>query len=234
MRLQKYESGFTLVELLIVIALIAILSVGVLATINPVEQRNKAQDANTSNDSGEVLNAYERYYTNQSHYPWMDITGTSITTTDMAYNAKSEDVGFGLCTNATLTDAENTLCSAFDAAGSLITTDELKSSFLQKYYGLIGNTANKTLNDALYLVKQDGAVNHNAMYVCYIPKAKANRTVTSGLKDLFIDANGRPSAFLNAATNNDRTGVPYFSGAGVINAKWDFLTPGTSLFKCVP
>ena len=38
-----FESGFTLVELLIVIALIAILSVAVLATINPIEQSNKAK-----------------------------------------------------------------------------------------------------------------------------------------------------------------------------------------------
>ena len=37
------KRGFTLVELLIVIALISILSVAVLATINPIEQANKAK-----------------------------------------------------------------------------------------------------------------------------------------------------------------------------------------------
>ena len=40
-KMNKFkEKGFTLVELLIVIALIAILSVAVLATINPIEQAN--------------------------------------------------------------------------------------------------------------------------------------------------------------------------------------------------
>ena len=49
------EKGFTLVELLIVIALIAILSVAVLATINPIEQANKANDSTTQNDAAEVI-----------------------------------------------------------------------------------------------------------------------------------------------------------------------------------
>ena len=54
--------GFTLVELLIVIALIAILSVAVLATINPIEQSNKARDAKFKNDAAEVMNSYERFW----------------------------------------------------------------------------------------------------------------------------------------------------------------------------
>jgi len=41
--IKTRSKGFTLVELLIVIALIAILSVAVLATINPIEQANKAK-----------------------------------------------------------------------------------------------------------------------------------------------------------------------------------------------
>ena len=55
MFIKLNRKGFTLVELLIVIALISILSVAVLATINPIEQSNKARDAKFKNDAAEFL-----------------------------------------------------------------------------------------------------------------------------------------------------------------------------------
>lgn len=83
---KVFEKGFTLVELLIVIALIAILSVAVLATINPIEQSNKAKDSTVQNDAAEVMNAYERYYTVKATYPWMDVSLTdSLNSTDAAW-----------------------------------------------------------------------------------------------------------------------------------------------------
>jgi len=75
--IKTRSKGFTLVELLIVIALIAILSVAVLATINPIEQANKAKDSTMQNDAAEVLNAYERYYAAQASYPWIDAVAAS-------------------------------------------------------------------------------------------------------------------------------------------------------------
>ena len=71
---RAVSTGFTLVELLIVIALIAILSVAVLATINPIEQTNKARDAKFKNDAAEVLSAYERYFASQNNYPWNSLS----------------------------------------------------------------------------------------------------------------------------------------------------------------
>lgn len=220
------KNGFTLVELLIVIALIAILSVGVLATINPVEQRNKATDSTTSNDAGEVLNAYERYYTNASAYPWM-VTDSSVLSDD-AFYATSNMVGFGLCgTTATSGVTTTTLCSSYDEAGTLIGSDELKDSFLQKGYGKKTGDTGYQLNNLLFLVKQD-ATNHNSIYVCYIPKAKSNRTKSNNLKKLTANAStGVPSVFVDAAdTDFDSSGNP-------VNT-WLFANPSNSLFKCIP
>ncbi|MFA6518680.1 MAG: type II secretion system protein [Candidatus Shapirobacteria bacterium] len=230
------QKGFTLVELLIVISLIAILSVGVLATINPIEQRNKATDANTSNDAGEVLNAYERYYTNNSSYPWGVIDPSILT--DDAFGAISNTIGFGLCgmgegsTGADVT----TQCSSYDQMGALVSSDELKNSFLQKGYGKVvgGGAGQVSFDKLLYMYKADAQLGHNSIYVCFVPKAKSNRTRANNLKQItFTGCTGAsidpnlciPSAVLDAgSTMFDTTG----------NAVVAFTNPTTSLFKCVP
>lgn len=55
-----------------IIPIIAIISVAILATINPIEQANKAKDATIKNDLAELMNANERYCAVKSMYPWND------------------------------------------------------------------------------------------------------------------------------------------------------------------
>jgi prepilin-type N-terminal cleavage/methylation domain-containing protein len=64
------QKGFTLVELLVVVTLIAILAVAVLATINPIEQRRKAIDTSVKNAMAELLSAEERFYATYGCYTW--------------------------------------------------------------------------------------------------------------------------------------------------------------------
>jgi len=157
------KNGFTLVELLIVIALIAILSVAVLATINPIEQSNKARDAKFKNDAAEVLSAYERYYTSQASYPWMDVSDTDdYDSIDNTVVASSDTALFGVI-NGTV-----------GQAGGLITNSELKSSFMGKESYVALGTALRE-EDRMYAY-HNGTTNDN--YVCFHPKAAANRTVT--------------------------------------------------------
>jgi len=168
------QAGFTLVELLIVIALIAILSVAVLATINPIEQSNKAKDSSTQNDAAEVLNAYERYYANASKYPWMVFSDSASLTSDTAVFYDSKMVGFGICYGAA-TVASNAVgaCNTSGAdLGELISTDELKSSFVGK--SEFQSTNNQ---DKLWVIKPTGS----AIYVCYVPKSKSSRQLTDKL-----------------------------------------------------
>lgn len=225
------DGGFTLVELLIVIALIAILSVAVLATINPIEQSNKAKDSTVQNDAAEVLNAYERYYASQSSYPWVDVfTGTGHLTVDSPAYLTSSMIGGGLCGTANGITAATDSCTLDYSTnkGLLISTTELKDSFLAKGYA--GNKVIlPTYENKLYIVKQD-VTTGNSIFVCYVPKAKANRASTSKMYDLKLSTNDIPTALIPVDTVTDGT---YFSG-GALNANWTFTTAATSLFKCVP
>lgn len=63
------RKGFTLIEMLIVIAVIGVLAVAVLSAINPIEQMRKARDTRRRSNAAELLNAVERYYATHEAYP---------------------------------------------------------------------------------------------------------------------------------------------------------------------
>lgn len=164
---KAVSGGFTLVELLIVIALIAILSVAVLATINPIEQTNKARDAKFKNDAAEVLGAYERFYASQNTYPWnmdFDASGTidngevESGTNDVAF--LSRDWRFGVLNT---TDPQT-------ATGLLISTSELKSAFGSSKEPFV-STVEAGDENAMYMFHSN-----DSNYACFCPKANANRT----------------------------------------------------------
>lgn len=215
-------------ELLIVIALISILAVGVLATINPVEQRAKATDANIMNDAGEVLNAYERYYVNKNSYPWMDVNGSlTVATSNLAWFGRSDQNGAGLCSTAATATPQTTCPSYKGYLGLLISSDELKSSFLEKGYTSVLDTEpsyNAAGMNYLWINKLDSA-SGNSIFVCFIPKASSNKLQTNNLWEPVL-------------TGGVVTGLIQADAAEFLNGKpvaaRTFASPATSLFKCVP
>lgn len=64
------QKGFTLVELLIAIAIISILASSLIATIDPFEQIHKSTDTSLKTQSSEFSNAAVRYYTSHNSLPW--------------------------------------------------------------------------------------------------------------------------------------------------------------------
>ncbi len=80
--------GFTLVELLIVIALLGALAIGLLATVDPFEQLKKGRDTSVSNMVAEFLNANLRYYSTKGQFPW----GTGSTFTAQGANTMGSDI----------------------------------------------------------------------------------------------------------------------------------------------
>jgi len=171
--------GFTLVELLIVIALIAVLAVALVATLNPIEQINKARDARYKNDAAELLAAIERYYASTLEYPWTTVAGTS---TDEFYGGEGSDEATGVC---------GATCGT---AGVLITSGELKDSFRTK------SAFSATLPiDKLYVVKGEGS---DAVYACFIPKAGTNRS-SALMTDIVNDESSNFQPPTDACTTSD-------------------------------
>lgn len=63
------KNGFTIIELLIVIALIAIFTVGTLTILNPLEQLKKGNDARRKSDLAQIQKAMEAFYNDTGRYP---------------------------------------------------------------------------------------------------------------------------------------------------------------------
>ncbi len=65
----KFSVGFTLLELMIVVAVISILFAGVLTILNPYDQIQKANDVRRKSDLSQIQKALEQYYQDNGRYP---------------------------------------------------------------------------------------------------------------------------------------------------------------------
>lgn len=145
--------GFTMIELLIVIAVLGILAVAVLSAINPIEQINRGKDTGSRSDAEQILSAIDRYYTTQGYYPWM--TGA----TDTVHQP------IATLTNITTTTPADTATTPVPMLTKLSTggSSEIKSSFVTR----ISNATYNTMQ--IYTRGTQG----DSVYVCFVPKSGA-------------------------------------------------------------
>lgn len=149
------KKGFTLVELLIVIALLGVIALIVIAAINPIEQANRARDTRFKSDGAQLVSAIDRYFTSQNEFPW--VTSGAVTNNDAAFGfVSASNQGVGLC---------GADCSV---DGSLITSNELKTEFRNRDF-----VKATTIDKQLFMGKGQGT--SQSIYACYIPAAKSNR-----------------------------------------------------------
>jgi len=63
------RNGFTFIELIISIAVLAVLAGFILYTLNPFVQFQKSRDARRKSDLGQIQKALEQYYQDHEQYP---------------------------------------------------------------------------------------------------------------------------------------------------------------------
>jgi len=72
MSIKKQSQGFTLIELIVVVGIIAVLAAFVFALLNPLSQFQKADDGKRKFDLSQIQRAMEQYYQDYSRYPNVD------------------------------------------------------------------------------------------------------------------------------------------------------------------
>jgi len=98
-RRSKFRKGFTLMELLVIVAIIGILSSIVLSSLSSTRER--AKDGRRISDIKQIQIALELYYDVNSAYPSSIYTGTPLSTflkvpsdpggTDYVYSSSGQD-----------------------------------------------------------------------------------------------------------------------------------------------
>jgi prepilin-type N-terminal cleavage/methylation domain-containing protein len=144
----KLAKGFTLIELLVVLGILGILAAALLATINPVEQLNKASDTSLKNLAAQFVSANVRYYSVKSAMPWNSVA-----------------TGGEACYNAGTTLASVRLSSLSTCVNALVTSGELKQSFV--------NSSN--LNNAFVTNPNPQTGNAADTIVCFQPRSEAQQ-----------------------------------------------------------
>lgn len=154
MRLIKETSklGFTLVELLIVIAILGLIATGIIVAIDPVEQINRGNDASKRQLATSMVSAIQRWYTTKQYSA--NCTTAACTTSTMtagtAYLANSASMA--------------TINTALNSAG--------ESSTATTFTG-------HPQSDAVYItfkVPTGGSASDAAPTTCWQPSSKSEKS----------------------------------------------------------
>lgn len=156
----RNQAAFTMIELLIVIAILGILAVAVLAAINPIEQINRGRDTGSRSDAEQLLSAIDRYYAYKGYYPWVN-----------SPNAITDALSpmLGVTSLEAWQDDAGTPCNVLDKLangntdGSCAGNNELKRSYVDKI----------TQSDFNHLYVYYSGAPGSSVYVCFAPQSGA-------------------------------------------------------------
>jgi len=128
---RKSGAGFTLIEYLVAITILAGLVGGIMFTLNPFTQVERARDAQRRQDLQQVKNALETFYQDNSCYPLEVPFGTEWSVNGEVYMAEvPQDSSCGQLNGACyeyITDSEN-VCPQWNVVFARLTNRDLSQS----------------------------------------------------------------------------------------------------------
>lgn len=188
MKTSKKTAGFTMIELLIVIAILGILAVAVLSAINPVEQINRGRDTGSRSDAEQLISAIDRYNAFQGFYPWQEGASDDVYGITPLKSLTAETVLLQHTTNCQVSD----LLGAGD--GACIGANELKVTFFSRIFNTNYN----------YLAIYHGENASDSTYVCFAPKSDAFKTEATARA---VDVGNLPADYPATAIDNALCGA---------------------------
>lgn len=194
----KAQQGFTMIELLIVIAILGILAIAVLSAINPIEQINRGRDTSSRSDAEQMLNAIDRYNAFQGYNPWV-INPTADF--DIGENSEGglRPINTGWVVTGLVPECQvlERLSTSSGGDPSCVGADELKASYVSR--------VTETDYNTLYIY--NGGEPGFSTYVCFEPVSGA---FTTEARDRCNDASAIPADFPEAAVcPTDSNNIPY-------------------------
>lgn len=91
------KSGFTIAEFLVVLAIIAILTIILVSTINPIALMNKGKDAKMKKDLSRIRVAFEEYYSDRECFPDQALVDVLMTRSNCDQAVFSPWLGKWIC-----------------------------------------------------------------------------------------------------------------------------------------
>lgn len=143
---MKKLPGYTVIELLIVMAIVAMLVIAAIALLDPIEQMKKARDKRILADARELLVSYDRYLAGYQKWPWSE-PSVIINDTSLPSSTTEINPDFNL-------DQDHYF---------LIERNELRANFLEK--DTIKN------NELMMSISAYGVPN-----LCFEPESRAARS----------------------------------------------------------
>ncbi|MDO8487111.1 MAG: type II secretion system protein [Candidatus Curtissbacteria bacterium] len=106
----KVKRGFTLLELIIAVAVMGILAAAVIVSINPNKRQNQARDATIKNDIGQIASGLQSYFTSGTVGTYPGSLLALTTSSDLKSIPTPPAPGSGVYTYAPAVDGGGGVC----------------------------------------------------------------------------------------------------------------------------